>query len=62
MTFGSESARLQRLLIEVRHDDARLAAVRIGHLGAVHHRQCRADDVLAEIIERGVGQRVAGEA
>ncbi len=57
-----EAARLQRLLVEVGHDDARLAAVRIRHLGAMHHRERRADDVLPQIVERGVGQRVAGEA
>ena len=37
-----QAARLQRALIEIRHDDARLAAIGIGNLGAVHDRESRA--------------------
>jgi len=56
-----QPARLQRLLIEIGHDDARLAAVGIGHLCTVYHGECRADDVLPEVVERGVRKRAARE-
>ena len=56
-----QAARLQRRRIEVGHDDARLAAVGIRHLGAVHDGERRTDDVLAEVVEPRVRQRAAGE-
>ena len=46
-----QAARLQRLLVEIDHDDARLAAIGIGHRGAAHDRQVGPDDVLAEVVE-----------
>ena len=57
-----QTARLQRLGIQIRHDHARLAAVGIGNFRAVHHGERGADDVLAQVIELGVGQRLARQA
>ena len=54
-----QAARLQRMNIEVGHDHARLAAIGIRNLRAVHHRQRGANDVLAQIVEFGVRQRFA---
>jgi hypothetical protein len=45
------AARLKSLWIQVSHDDARLAAVGIGHLGAMHNCQRRSDDVLSQVVE-----------
>ena len=59
---GRQTARLQGLRIQIRHDDARLAAIGIGNFRAVHHGERGADDVLAQVIELGVGQRLAGQA
>jgi hypothetical protein len=51
------------LLVEIDHDDARLATIGIGNLGPVDDRQIRADRVLTEIIELGVaaGLRMSRE-
>src|SRR6266403_1554639 len=57
-----QSARGKRLLIEIHHDDARLAAVRIRDFRAMNDSQIRANDVLAEIVQFGVGQRAGGKA
>jgi hypothetical protein len=50
-------------LVEIDHDDARLATIGIGNLGPVDDRQIRADRVLTEIIELGVaaGLRMSRE-
>ena len=59
---GRQAVRVQGLLVEIGHDDARLAAVGLRHLGAVHDGEVGPDDVLAEIVELGVGQRRARQA
>ena len=59
---GRQAARVERLLVEIDHDDARLAAVGIGNFRAVHDRQIGADGVLALIVQLGVRQPAAGEA
>ncbi len=50
---------IQCILVEVCHDDAGLAAIRIGNLGPVHDREIRTDDVLPEVVEGGIRQRRA---
>jgi hypothetical protein len=51
---GGQSACLQGLGIQIRHDDARLAAVRVGDFCAMYHRQGGADDVLTQVVELGI--------
>ncbi len=56
-----QAARVQRLLVEVGHDDARLAAIGRRHVGAMHDGEIGPDDVLAKIVELGVGQGGRGQ-
>ena len=51
-SLGVRPRALQRMLVEIGHDDARLAAVGIGNFGPMHDRKIGTDDVLAEIVER----------
>ncbi len=57
-----EPPRRERVRVQIGHDDARLAAVGLRYLGAMHHREVGADDVLAQVVELGVGQRLARKA
>src|SRR3569833_1768722 len=50
------------MLIEIRHDDSWLAAIRLRHFRPVHHGQARAKDVLAEVVEPRGWKRAAGLA
>ena len=52
---GGQTARFECLLVEVDHDDARLAAIRIRYLRPMDDCQIWADGILAEIIELGIG-------
>jgi hypothetical protein len=51
-----ERARGKRLLVEVDHNDARLAAVGVRNFGAVDNRQIGPNDVLAKIVQLGIRQ------
>ena len=59
---GGQAARLQCTLVEIRHHDSRFAAVGIRHFGAVHDGKTGPNDVLSQVVQLGIRERLARQA
>ena len=57
-----QPARLKGVLVEIGHDDPRLTPIGRSDRRATHHSETGPDDISGQIIQRRVGERIAGEA